>query len=150
MASLGLSDLPHVLAMLNGASLVLMTAGYINIRQGRKGAHRGFMAGALGVSVAFMAVYLTYHFSGGVARFGGEGAVRIVYFAILISHIVLAAVIAVLVPVTAVLAFRGRFDQHRRFARRTLPVWFYVAASGLVVYTMTVHLFPYSDTGGLP
>ena len=106
MASLGLSDLPHVLAMLNGASLVLMTAGYINIRQGRKGAHRGFMAGALGVSVAFMVVYLTYHFSGGVARFGGEGAVRIVYFGILISHIVLAAVIAVLVPVTAVLAFR--------------------------------------------
>jgi putative membrane protein len=101
------------------------------------------MLAAVGVSVAFLVTYLIYHFNSGLARFGGEGIVRPIYFTILLLHVVVAIVITPLVPVTLYRAVTGRFERHRRIARWTWPLWMYVAVSGVVVYVMTIHLYPH-------
>lgn len=142
---MAISDLPHVLAALNVTTTVFLTMGFLFIRQGQRGRHRACMIGALIVSAAFLAVYLYYHFNAGLARFGGIGWIRPVYFAILIAHVLMSLVITALVPVTVFLAATGRFDRHRVWARWTLPIWLYVAVSGVVVYVMAVHLFPFAN-----
>lgn len=135
-------DLPHVNAALNGATIVFLAAGLAFIRTGRRAEHRACMVGALSVSVAFLISYLIYHFNAGLAKFGGEGIVRPVYFTLLIIHIAIAAVIIPLVPITAYRALKGRFERHKRIARWTWPLWMFVAVSGVVVYVMAVHLYP--------
>ncbi|MGF1640630.1 MAG: DUF420 domain-containing protein [Rhodospirillales bacterium] len=135
-------DLPHVNAALNGATIAFLAAGLAFIRSGRRGEHRACMIGALAVSAAFLVTYLIYHFNAGLAKFGGEGVVRPIYFTILIVHILVAAAITPLVPITAYRALVGRFDRHKRIARWTWPLWMFVAVSGLVVYVMAVHGYP--------
>ena len=135
-------DLPHVNAALNGATIVFLAAGLAYIRTGRRSEHRACMIGALAVSAAFLVTYLIYHFNAGLAKFGGEGVIRPIYFSILIIHILIAAAITPMVPITAYRALTGQFDRHRRIARWTWPLWMFVAVSGLVVYGMAVHLFP--------
>jgi uncharacterized membrane protein YozB (DUF420 family) len=98
------------------------------------------MLAAVATSAAFLISYLVYHFQVGSVPFGGRGVVRAVYFAILLSHIVLAAVIVPLVLVTLVRALRQRFDAHRRLARMTLPLWAYVSVTGVVIYWMLYRL----------
>lgn len=127
---------PAVNASLNAASAVLLTLGFVAIKRGRMQVHAGFMLAACGVSVAFFVSYLLYHARVGSVRFSGGGWVRPVYFAILISHTILAVTIVPLVVRTLVLAARRRFDAHRALARWTLPLWFYVSVSGVVVYWM--------------
>ncbi len=139
---LAVADLPHVTASLNLITACLLTAGYVFIRQGRRQRHRVCMLGAVAASVLFLVVYLIYHANAGLARFGGEGLVRPVYFTILIAHVAMAIVITPLVPVTLYRALRGRFDRHRRLARWTWPLWIFVSVSGVVVYVMTIHLYP--------
>ncbi len=139
---LQLTDLPHVNAALNGATIVFLAAGLVFILTGRRAEHRACMIGALAVSVAFLISYLIYHFNAGLAKFGGEGMVRPVYFTILITHIAIAAVITPLVPITAYRALKGRFERHKRIARWTWPLWMFVAVSGVVVYAMAVHFYP--------
>jgi uncharacterized membrane protein YozB (DUF420 family) len=114
--------------------------GYLLIRRGRREAHRRAMLGALGCSVLFLASYLTYHFQVGSVRFQGQGLIRKVYLAILLTHTVLAVVIVPLVLVTFVRAHRQRFEAHRRLARITLPLWAYVSVTGVVVYWMLYRL----------
>ena len=114
--------------------------GYALIRSGRREAHRRVMLTAFATSVLFLASYLTYHFQVGSVRFTGQGAIRKVYFAILISHTILAVVIVPLVLATLARARAGRFEAHRRLARLTLPLWLYVSASGVVVYWMLYRL----------
>ena len=97
---------------------------------------------AIGLGVAFLAIYLVYHAFAGLAKFGGHGAIRPIYFTLLAVHVAMAFVVAVLVPVTFYNALRQRFATHKRFARVTLPLWLFVAVSGLVVYVMAVHLYP--------
>ena len=97
---------------------------------------------AIGLGVAFLAVYLVYHAFAGLAKFGGYGAIRPIYFTLLAVHVFMAFVVAVLVPITFYNAMRQRFAIHRRFARVTMPAWLFVAVSGLVVYVMAVHLYP--------
>lgn len=140
-------DLPHVNAALNAVSIVFLAAGYRYIRRGEREKHKACMLGAIAVSAAFLVSYLIYHFNSGLARFGGEGLVRPVYFTILIVHVLAAVAITVMVPITAVRALAGRFDQHRRIARWTWPLWMYVAVSGVVVYVMAIHFYPYSAAG---
>ncbi len=140
-----ISDLPHVLAALNVTTTVFLTMGFLFIRQGRRDRHRACMIGALIVSAAFLAIYLYYHFNAGLARFGGVGWIRPIYFTVLIAHVLMSLVITALVPVTVFLAATGRFDRHRAWARWTLPIWLYVAVSGVVVYVMAVHLFPFAN-----
>lgn len=135
-----LTFLPHLNAFLNATSAVLLASGFIGIRRGKVGAHKACMLGAVGVSIAFLASYLTYHFQVGSVRFQKQGWIRPVYFTILISHTTLAVTLVPLVIVTLRRALRERFDRHKRIARWTLPLWFYVSVTGVVVYLMLYHL----------
>ncbi|MFC1602495.1 DUF420 domain-containing protein [Pseudomonadota bacterium] len=134
--------LPHLQAGLNVTTVCLISVAYYNIRQDNRAVHRKFMIAALTVSALFMVSYLTYHSQVGNVKFAGEGAVRPVYFTILASHVILAALIVPMVITTAYLALRGRFERHRRVARWTFPIWIYVSISGVIVYLMAFHVYP--------
>lgn len=138
-----ISDLPHFIAAFNAASAVCLAAGFVFIRGGDKARHRAAMIAAIAFSAAFLVVYVLYKANSGFAKFGGEGLIRPVYFTILIIHVVGAIAITPLVPVTVWRALSGRFESHRRLARITWPLWMFVAVSGVVVYVMAVHLYPY-------
>ena len=135
------SILPHLNAALNTVSFLLLVAALIQIRRGNVAAHRRLMLSALAVSSLFLVSYVVYHARHGSVRFQGQGAVRAVYFVILVTHVILAAAIVPLVAVTLGRALRGDFARHRRIARWTYPVWLYVSVTGVVVYLMLYHLF---------
>jgi uncharacterized membrane protein YozB (DUF420 family) len=135
------SYLPHVNACLNGTSAVLLISGYSFIRCGNVAAHRTCQVSALVVSILFLASYLTYHYYHGSTRFQGTGLVRPIYFTILISHTILAAVIVPLVALTFYRALRQDFTRHRRIARITLPLWLYVSITGVIVYLMLYQIY---------
>jgi uncharacterized membrane protein YozB (DUF420 family) len=137
-----LSNLPALNATLNGVSALLLLAGYLFIRRKWVTAHKRSMGSALATSILFLISYLIYHSRVGSVPFRGVGPVRAVYFTILISHTILAAVIVPLVLVTLYRALRGRFDQHIRIARFTLPLWLYVSVTGVAVYVMVYRLYP--------
>jgi len=133
-------DLPALNAALNATSAGLLALGYVLIRRGRRAAHQTVMQAALVCSALFLVSYLTYHAQVGSVRFPGQGPIRTVYFAILISHTILAIVIVPMALVTFARARRGRFDRHRAIARVTLPLWAYVSVTGVVVYWMLYRL----------
>jgi len=135
-----LSYLPSLNAFLNATSAVLLVAGYRFIRQRNIHAHRICMLAAFAVSVLFLLSYLTYHYHAGTTRFPGQGWVRLVYFAVLISHTVLAALVPFLAVATLFRALKEQFPRHRWIARWTLPIWLYVSVTGVVVYLMLYHL----------
>jgi uncharacterized membrane protein YozB (DUF420 family) len=137
-----LSLLPHLNAILNGTSAVFLTTGYFFIRRHNVPAHRNCQLTALAASTLFLISYIVYHLHHGATRFTGQGLVRPVYFTILTTHTVLAAVIIPFVLVTVYRAARRRFLQHKRIARWTLPMWLYVSVTGVVVYLMLYHLYP--------
>lgn len=141
--AMDVQDLPHAIAALNALSAGFLAAGYAFIRRGDRTRHRLMMLSALSVSTVFLVVYVIYKLNSGFARFGGEGFVRPLYFTILALHVLGAIAIVPLVPLTVWRALRGTFAAHRRLARVTWPVWMYVGVSGVVVYVMAVHLFPY-------
>ena len=132
----GIEDLATVNAALNGSAAVFLVAGYLFIRNGWRHAHERCMLGALATSALFLVSYVVYHLNIGSKPFQGEGLIRLVYFAILITHVVLAAVIVPLALVTASRAFKERFEEHVRIARWTFPVWLYVSVTGVVIYFM--------------
>jgi len=134
--------LPHLQAALNITTVCLISIAYYNIRQQNRGVHRKFMIAALVVSALFMVSYLTYHSQVGNVKFAGEGGVRPVYFTILASHVILAALIVPMVIITAFHALRGSFERHKRIARWTFPTWLYVCVSGVIVYLMAFHIYP--------
>lgn len=136
------SVLPHINACLNTTSGLLLVAGYFFIRRRRVTAHLSCMIGALVVSVLFLVSYLVYHNHHGTTRFTGEGIVRPVYFIILGTHTILAAVIVPLILITLRRAVRGDFGRHRRLARWTFPLWLYVSITGVVVYLMLYQIYP--------
>lgn len=131
-----LASLPAVNAVLNGTAAVLLTIGWVLIRRGRVRQHRRVMLSAFAVSVLFLISYLTYHAKFGAKHYTGEGPIRTVYFAILLTHTVLAAAIVPLALMTLSRALSRRFDRHRAIARWTLPIWLYVSVTGVVVYWM--------------
>ncbi len=135
------SIFPIINATLNGTSAVLIATGRVLIGRGHVAAHRAFMIAAVVCSSAFLVSYIWYHAHVGSVRFQGQGMVRPVYFAILISHTLLAAVVVPLVIVTLVRALRARFDRHRAIARWTYPIWLYVSVTGVVIYVMLYHLY---------
>ena len=139
---IAIHTLPHVLAVINAATIVVLLYAYGRIRARDRDGHRRTMKVAIGLGVAFLAVYLVYHASAGLAKFGGYGPIRPIYFSLLGVHVLCAFVVAVLVPLTFFNAMKGRFATHRKLARVTFPMWLFVAASGLVVYAMAVHLYP--------
>jgi putative membrane protein len=138
------SDLPHILAVINSATIVVLLTGYYLIRRGDRAAHRICMIVALVLGAAFLSVYVTYHLSAGLAKFGGYGAIRPIYFTLLAIHVLMAVVITPLVPITAYRALSGQIDAHRRLAKWAWSSWLFVAVSGVVVYVLAIHLYPYS------
>lgn len=138
---LSITSLPSVNATLNATSAVLLLVGYYYIRQRRQQAHRACMLAAFSVSVLFLVSYVIYHFHAGTTRFPGQGWIRPVYFVLLLSHTVLAAVVPFLALLTLSRALRQQFDRHRAIARWTLPVWLYVSVTGVVIYWLLYHVY---------
>ena len=134
------SDLPALNATLNGSSAILVVIGWILIKRGHRTAHRNVMLAACGTSLLFLISYLIYHAQVGSVRFTRQGPIRTVYFIILLTHTVLAAVIVPMVLITLSRGLKGRYDRHRRIARWTLPVWLYVSVTGVIVYLMLYRL----------
>jgi uncharacterized membrane protein YozB (DUF420 family) len=128
--------LPTVNATLNAISGLFLLAGFVLIRRRRIDAHRNAMLGAFACSTLFLISYLIYHAQVGSRPFTGQGAIRYVYFAILISHVILATAILPMAISTLSRGLRGRYDDHRRIAKRTFPIWMYVSVTGVVVYLM--------------
>ena len=135
-----IADLPTLNASLNALASVFLVAGYVMIRSRRIDAHRRCMLSALGTSALFLISYVIYHANAGSVPFRGTGAIRVVYFAVLIPHIILAAAILPLALVTTARGLRGDYTRHVRIARWTLPVWLYVSVTGVIVYLMLYHL----------
>lgn len=136
-----IEDLPALNATLNGVAALFLIAGYVLIRRGAYALHKRCMLGALTASALFLVSYVIYHANTGSRPFPGQGGIRILYFAILITHVVLAAVILPLALVTAARGLRSRFDKHVRIARWTLPLWLYVSVTGVVIYWMLYQLY---------
>ena len=134
MKTIPISSLPALNATLNAICTVLLVAGYSCVRRGKIFAHKACMLSAFACSGVFLGSYLYFHFHAGIIRFGGHGWIRPVYFALLISHTILAAAIVPLILITLTRAFRRRFERHRAIARWTLPLWLYVSVTGVVIY----------------
>ncbi|HUE88635.1 MAG TPA: DUF420 domain-containing protein [Vicinamibacterales bacterium] len=132
--------LPAVNATLNGIATVFLSVGWVLILRGEVRRHRACMLAAFATSALFLTSYLVYHANVGSVPFQGQGAVRVVYFAILITHIVLAALILPLALITLSRALSERYDRHRAIARWTLPIWLYVSITGVVIYAMLYQL----------
>jgi putative membrane protein len=140
---MSINDIPALNAGLNALATVLMTVGFILIKKGKREGHRAAMLSAGVVSAVFLVGYLTHKALKGAAagageaihtEFGGEGFIRTVYYVMLLTHVVLAMAIAYLVPRTFWLAIKGDFERHKRWARFTYPIWYYVSVTGVLVY----------------
>ncbi len=140
--------LPSLSAAFNTIALGLLLAGYGAIRRQREVLHRNLMIGALVASVLFLESYLVHHYQVGHVQFRGTGVVRLVYYPVLISHVVLAAVVPFLALGVIVLGLRDRRDRHRRLARWTLPLWIYVSITGVVIYWLLYH-YPVASSASL-
>lgn len=137
-----MQNLPTLNALFNALSALCLLSGYAFIRRRQVAHHRACMIAAFVSSTLFLIGYLTYHAQAGTTRFAGQGWIRPVYFAMLISHTLLAAVVLPLAVTTLGFALKGNFQKHRRIARWTLPMWLYVSVTGVVIYLMLYHLFP--------
>jgi uncharacterized membrane protein YozB (DUF420 family) len=139
-------DLPALNATLNATATVLLLTGYRLIRAGKREAHQKVMLAAFAMSVLFLISYLTHHYlrfeatGNGSTPFLQQGIIRPVYYTILITHVVLAALVPFLAGVTLWRAWKGQFDRHRRIARWTFPIWLYVSVTGVIVYWMLYRL----------
>lgn len=128
--------LPALNALLNALAAVALVTGFLFIRSKRIAAHRAAMFTAFVFSSGFLAAYITNYALHGEMHFHGEGTVRLVYFPLLISHIILAVVALPMILITFFLSLSGRFPAHRRLARFTFPIWLYVSVTGVIVYAM--------------
>lgn len=139
-----LQDIPALNAVLNATATVLMTIGFIFIKQGKREAHRAMMLSAGAVSAVFLVGYVAHKImmKGLHTPFGGEGTIRTVYYTMLISHIILAIAIAYLVPRTFLFAIKGNYETHKKWARFTFPIWYYVSVTGVLVYFFLYQWWP--------
>lgn len=139
-----IADLPEVNASLNFVSTIFITTGWYFIRRGAWRRHMACMITAVISSTLFLGSYLTYHYYTGErsTHFSAGGLIALLYFTMLISHILLAFVTLPLVILTLIPVFRRRWDRHRRIARWTMPIWLYVSVTGVLVYLMLYRWFP--------
>ncbi|SHM80320.1 DUF420 domain-containing protein [Flavobacterium saccharophilum] len=131
-----LSFLPPIYATINGITAIVLIWAVLAIKNGKRKLHEQLMTSAIALSVAFLVMYVAYHMTADSTKFGGEGAIRYVYFFILITHILLSIAIIPLVLISYVRALSKSFDRHRKIAKITFPLWLYVAVTGVVVYLM--------------
>ena len=136
-----ISELPTLNATLNGLAAILLVSGYVLIKRGDRRKHQWCMLAALTTSALFLISYVTYHLNAGSRPFPGQGPIRLVYFAILITHVMLAATIVPLALITASRGLKSQFDRHVRIARWTFPLWLYVSVTGVVIYLMLYVLY---------
>jgi putative membrane protein len=134
--------LPRILAGLNGVSATLLVTALVAIKQGRRERHKRLMIVNLGVSALFLVVYVTQQVLVGNQRFPGDDWVRTLFLSILTSHTILAVALVPLALRTFFLGFKKRFDEHRKIARWTFPIWLYISVTGVVIYWMNHHLRP--------
>jgi uncharacterized membrane protein YozB (DUF420 family) len=144
---IGAHDLPAVNAALNGIAATLLLTGHAYVRRGRVSRHRACMTAALCVSALFLVSYVIYHAEVGSVRFTEGGWPRVLYVAVLATHVPLAAAVVPLALLTMRRALRGEFARHVRLARWTYPIWVYVSVTGVMVYLMLYHLWPSSEIG---
>ena len=138
---MAIADLPALNAILNGTAAIFLVTGYILIRRGERALHKRSMLAALTTSALFLISYVVYHANAGSRPFPGLGPVRIVYFVILITHVVLAATILPLALITTARGLWNQYDRHVRIARWTLPIWLYVSVTGVVIYLMLYQMY---------
>jgi putative membrane protein len=131
-----LGFMPGVNAALNATSATLLLLGLAAIRSGRRDVHKRLMVSAFAASAVFLIGYVLYHYAHGDTPYQGEGALRVFYFAVLITHVVLSIAMLPMILTTFYLAARERFDAHKKLARWTLPIWLYVSVTGVVIYFM--------------
>ena len=131
-----LSFLPPIYACINGLTAILLVVAVIVIKKGNRLLHERLMKVNISLSILFLGMYIAYHMTSNSTPFGGEGTIKIIYFVILISHILLSITIIPLVLITYVRALSEQFDKHKKIAKITFPLWLYVAISGVVVYLM--------------
>lgn len=131
-----LSFLPPIYAAINGLTAVVLVAGVLAIKNGKRKLHQRFMTTAIALSLAFLVMYIAYHMTTDSTKFGGGGIIKYVYFFILITHIILSIIVIPLVLVTYVRALAQVFDKHKKIAKITFPIWLYVAVTGVVVFLM--------------
>jgi len=131
-----LTFLPPIYATINGVTALLLILAVINIKRGNQFLHELFMKSCIVLSVIFLGMYVAYHMTSDPTPFGGTGAIKYIYYFILVSHILLSIVVIPFVLVTYVRAITGRFQLHKRIAKITFPIWLYVAVTGVIVYLM--------------
>ena len=139
-AAAGVHPLATTNAVLNSLASILLVAGWVFIRRGDWRAHRAAMVAAFATSAVFLASYLVYHYLEGSRKYAGPESLRLVYYVILLTHVVLAAAVPFLALRMFFLAWKGRWEAHRRLGRVTMPIWLYVSVTGVVIYGMLYHL----------
>jgi uncharacterized membrane protein YozB (DUF420 family) len=150
MFGIPVTTLPSINASLNALATLLLIAGYLLIKQRRETAHKWTMLAAFATSVLFLCSYLAYHFQvEAVTRFRGPPPVSYFYYAILLTHVILAAVVPVLAIVTIYHGLRDNRLKHRRIARWTFPIWLYVSVTGVVIYAMLYHLYAPTEAAAI-
>ncbi|MBL4575891.1 MAG: DUF420 domain-containing protein [Opitutaceae bacterium] len=139
-----MSDVPALNAGLNATATILMTIGFFAIKQKKVTLHRACMGTAFLVSIIFLIGYVSHkiYMQGVHTPFGGDGILRIIYFVMLVTHIILAIAIVPLVLTTLTLALRGKFERHRAWAKWTFPIWYYVSVTGVLIYFSLYRWFP--------
>ena len=141
VALLTISDLPALNATLNGLAALFLVTGFVMIKRRRMDLHKRCMLGALATSTLFLISYVVYHANAGSRAFTGVGPIRTIYFGILITHVVLAALILPLALLTTTRGLREQYVKHVRIARWTLPMWLYVSVTGVIIYLMLYQLY---------
>lgn len=131
-----LGFLPPIYATINAITAILLVLAVIQIKKGNRAAHEKLMKTAIGLSILFLLMYVVYHITSTSTPYGGQGTIRVVYFVILFSHILLSIAVIPLVLITYVKALSKRFDKHKKIAKITFPIWLYVAITGVIVYFM--------------
>jgi putative membrane protein len=138
-----LSFLPPIYATINGLTAIVLIIAVVAIKNGKRRLHENLMKFAILLSVLFLGMYVAYHMTSDSTKFGGEGAIKYVYYFILITHICLSVIIIPFVLVTYVRALAERFDKHKKIAKITFPMWLYVAVTGVIVYLMIAPYYNY-------
>lgn len=128
--------LPRIYSTINFVTAIILVLALVAIKQKKIMRHRSLMVSALILSGLFLVLYVIYHASAESVKYGGEGFIKYIYYTILLSHIVLSATIIPFVLITLSRALRSDFEKHKKLARWTWPLWFYVAVSGVIVYLM--------------
>lgn len=131
-----LTFLPPIYAAINGLTAILLIWAVISVKKGKRALHEKLMKFCIGLSIAFLMMYIAYHMTSESTKYGGEGVVSYIYYFILISHIILSIAVIPLVLITYVRTLAEQFDRHKRIAKITFPIWLYVAITGVVVYLM--------------